>query len=112
MTRRVALLIPAALAGAALVAFDGFPRILSVDPDSGKVGDMVVAKGESLDKSAIGELFLTDGKIDTKVEIADQSEKEIKFKVPAAAKAGRYRLMIVTPKKDSAIEQPVMFTVE
>ena len=34
--------------------------------DTGKVGDIISAKGENLDKSSIGELYLTDGTHDVK----------------------------------------------
>jgi hypothetical protein len=64
----VSLLIALALS-AVLVAFEGFPRVTTVEPDSGKVGDAVSAKGENLDKASIGDLYLTDGKNDTKVQI-------------------------------------------
>jgi hypothetical protein len=55
---------------------------------------------------------LTDGKNDTKVQIDEQSGTEIKFKVPASMKAGRYHLLVLTANKASMIEQPVVFTVE
>ena len=96
---------------ATVLAFDGFSKIASVEPDTGKVGDSASAKGENLDKSKIGELFLTDGKNDVKAKITEQSDSEIKFTVPKI-EAGRYRLMLLTAKKDSMIEQPVVFTVE
>ena len=107
----VSLLLLAALA-ASLVAWEAFPRVASVEPDSGKAGDEITAKGENLGKTAIAELYLTDGTNDTKVKIEDQSDTEIKFKIPAAAKAGRYRLLILTANKTSLIEQPVVVTVE
>ena len=96
---------------ATLCAFQNFSRLASVEPDTGKVGDEAIAKGENLDKSKIGELYLTDGKNDVKATITEQSDTEIKFKIPKI-QAGRYRLMLVTAKKDSMIEQPVMITVE
>jgi hypothetical protein len=107
----VSLLIAFVLS-AALVAFQGFPKVTTVEPDSGKVGDVVSAKGENLDKASIGELYLTDGKNDTKVPIAEQSSTEIKFKVPEKVKSGRYHLLVLTANKASMIEQPVVFTVE
>jgi hypothetical protein len=92
-------------------AFEGFARMATVEPESGKVGDPVSAKGENLDKSNIAELYLTDGKNDFKAVIVEQTGAEIKFKVPKA-QAGRYHLMILTAKKDSMVEQPVVFTIE
>lgn len=96
---------------AALFAFQTFSRVASVEPDTAKVGDTATAKGENLAKAKIGEIYLTDGKNDVKATITDQSDTEITFKVPKI-QPGRYRLMLVTAKKDSMIEQPVILTVE
>ena len=101
----VLLLIPVAIAAQSL------PRCTSVEPDTGKKGDVVSVKGENLNKNSTGELWLTDGKNDTKADIADQSDAEIKFKVPDV-KPGRYHLMTLTANKSSMIEQPVVLTVE
>ncbi|MGI8745343.1 MAG: IPT/TIG domain-containing protein [Bryobacteraceae bacterium] len=111
MKRYLVSLLLMTVVTAATWAFQGFARVSSVEPDTGKVGDAVSAKGESLDKSKVGELYLTDGKNDTKATITEQTATEIKFKVPKMA-AGRYRLMLLTAKKDSMIEQPVIFTIE
>jgi hypothetical protein len=92
-------------------AFDGYARLASVEPESGKVGDEASAKGENLDKSKICEIYLTDGKNDFKAVITEQTEAAIKFKIPKA-QPGRYHLMLLTAKKDSMMEQPVVFTVE
>jgi hypothetical protein len=97
--------------GVALCAFQALPRCTSVEPDTGKTGDVISAKGENLDKKNTGDVFLTDGSKDTKVVIAEQSESEIKFKVPQI-KPGRYHLAILTANKASIIEQPVVLTVE
>ena len=95
----------------ALFAFQSMPHCTAVDPDTGKKGDTITAKGENLGKAGIAELYLTDGQKDTKVNIADQSDTEVKFTIPEI-KAGRYHLLVLTAKKDSLIEQPVIVTVE
>lgn len=95
----------------ALFAFQATPHCTTVDPDSGKKGDTITAKGENLGKSGIAELYLTDGQKDTKVTISDQSDTEVKFTVPEI-KAGRYHLLVLTANKASLIEQPVVLTVE
>ena len=95
----------------ALCAFQALPRCTVVDPDTGKTGDVISAKGENLDKGNTAELYLTDGSKDTKVVIAEQSGTEIKFKVPQI-KPGRYHLAILTANRASMIEQPVVLTVE
>ena len=107
-----ASLLIALVLSAALFAFQGFPRVTTVEPDSGKAGDTVSAKGENLDKTSIGEVYLTDGSKDTKVQIEEQTNTEVKFKVPQSLKAGRYHIMVLTANKASLIEQPVVFTVE
>lgn len=111
MKRYLVLLLLACGFAVGLSAFDGFSKLSTVEPESGKEGDVASAKGENLDKSKIAEIYLTDGKNDIKLVITEQSDTEIKFKVPKAG-AGRYRLMLLTAKKDSMIEQPVVFTVE
>jgi hypothetical protein len=95
----------------ALYALQALPRCTSLDPDTAKVGDVISVKGENLDKKSTGDVFLTDGNKDTKVVVSEQSETEIKFKVPQI-KPGRYHLAILTANKASIIEQPVVLTVE
>jgi hypothetical protein len=96
----------------ALFSFAGFPKVTTVEPDTGKVGDIISAKGENLDKASIGEVYLTDGAHDLKMQITEQTETEVKFKVALNTKSGRYHLMVLTADKKSFIEQPVIFTVE
>jgi hypothetical protein len=95
----------------ALYAFQAMPRFTTVEPDTGKVGDLISAKGENLEKTYIAEVYLTDGAKDTKVIVTEQSATEVKFKVPQI-KAGRYHLLVLTANKASLIEQPVVLTVE
>jgi len=95
----------------ALFAFQSMPHCTAVEPDSGKKGDTITAKGENLGKAGIAELYLTDGQKDTKVDISDQSDTELKFAIPEI-KAGRYHLLVLTANKASLIEQPVIVTVE
>jgi hypothetical protein len=89
------------------------PRLSTVDPGNGKAGDVLVTTGANLGKESIAELYLTDGKNDIKVEMTEQAAESIKFKIPAAAKTGRYSLMVLT-RGDNArlIEQPVRVSVE
>jgi|SRR5450755_1275047 hypothetical protein len=103
--------LTALFAALVLYAFQAMPRCTSVEPDTGKVGDLISAKGESLDKKNLAELYLSDGGKDIKAVIAEQSETEIKFKVPQI-KAGRYHLITLTGNRASMIEQPVVLTVE
>jgi len=96
-----------------LNAQTGFPRMMSVEPSNGKVGDVLTAAGENLDKASVAQVYLTDGKNDIKVEVTEQAATSVKFKIPAATKAGRFSLMVLTTgKQPKLIEQPVKVTVD
>lgn len=109
---RTALLLVALLQVPVAVHGQG-ARLLSVEPDTGKIGDMIGAIGDDVDKANVTDLYLTDGTHDFKVAILEQSAKLIKFKVPANVKPGRYSLMIKTggptPK---LLEQPVRIEIQ
>jgi hypothetical protein len=95
-------------------AQDSLPRMLSVDPLSGKKGDVIAVTGENLDQGSVDKVFLTDGKNDTAVEITEQNPTTIKFKIPQKAATGsRLAIMILTKGKDPKyIEQPVKVMIE
>ncbi|HLI84606.1 MAG TPA: IPT/TIG domain-containing protein [Bryobacteraceae bacterium] len=105
------MLLAAGLSG---FAQGDLPRMLSVDPASGKAGDVIAVTGENLDKTKVEKVFLTDGKNDIPVEVTEQSNKTIKFKIPAKAATGeRLAVMILTAGKDAKyIEQPVRVMIE
>jgi hypothetical protein len=96
-----------------LSAQASFPRMTTVEPAVAKVGAVVSAVGENLDKTNVAELLLTDGKSDVHVQITEQTTASLKFKVPDSAKPGRFSLVIrtaTTPPKEYV--QPVKITVE
>jgi len=99
------------LSVAALSAFQGLPRCTAVDPDTAKSGDTVNVTCENTDKASVADLYLTDGKDDTKVAIVERSTGKIKFQVPAV-KPGRYHIEFLTANKASMVEQPVVLTVQ
>jgi len=85
----------------------------SVDPGTGRAGDEIVVAGENLEKALVAKVYLTDEKIDTIVEVTEQTDTSIKFKIPAKAAPGRLALMILTTEKvPKLIEQPVKLTVD
>ena len=89
------------------------PRLTSVEPASGKAGDVLAANGENLQKPNVVELFLTDGKNDQKMVIVEQTPTAIKFRVPTNTKPGRFALMILTGGKEpKLLEQPVKVDIE
>lgn len=88
-------------------------RMLSAQPEKGKVGDEITVTGENLGKNHVAEIFFTRDNTDIKLPIAAQSATELKFKIPREAKAGRYSLMLLTTGLEpKMIEQPVKVTVE
>jgi hypothetical protein len=107
--------IPALLAAlvSLCLAQDAMPRMTTVEPGNGKAGDELTVAGENLDKPLVAKLYLTDGKNDLEVPVTSQAATAIKFKIPPAAKPGRFSLMILTGGKEPKyIEQPVKVTVE
>jgi nitrous oxidase accessory protein NosD len=106
-----ALLLVAGISG---FAQEGLPRMLSVDPPNAKAGDVIVVTGEHLGKAVVDKVFLTDGKNDVPVDVTEQTETTIKFKIPAKAATGeRLAVMILTAGKDAKyIEQPVKIMIE
>ena len=106
----VPLLVAASFAAYAQQAM---PRMVSVDPPNGKKGDVIAVTGENLQKDLVSKVYLTDGKNDLIVEVTDQTDTAIKFKIPAKAAASRLALMILTTGKDAKyIEQPVKLTID
>jgi len=102
-----------ALAAFALYAQQSMPRMTGVEPGNGKAGDVLTVSGEHLAKGEVVELYLTDGKKDTKVQVVEQEASSIKFKIPDKMATGRFALMCLTGGKDQKlIEQPVKVTVE
>jgi hypothetical protein len=89
------------------------PMMRSVEPASGRVGDVLVVQGANLGQDNVAALYLTDGKTDIKVPIIEQTATSIKFRIPPEAKPGRFALMVLTKGKEpKLIEQPVKITVE
>jgi hypothetical protein len=90
------------------------PRIISVEPASGKAGDELIALGENLDKANVAELYLTDDTTDFKAAITEQTATAIKFKIPSEVKPGRYGLVTLTKRVPQSLEvvQPVKVTVQ
>ena len=88
------------------------PSIKTVDPASGKVGDLIKASGENLEKKIVAQLYLTDGKNDVPCQVTEQTATAISFKIPTSAKPMRYSLVVLTTGKDpKLIEQPVRLEV-
>ena len=87
--------------------------ISSAAPYECKIGDLVSVVGTNLGQDNVAALYLTDGKLDTKLVMIEQTSTSIKFKVPPEVKPGRLALMVLTKEKDPRLmEQPVKIVVE
>lgn len=86
----------------------------SVEPDSGKAGDILTVHGSRLDKENVAALYMTNGEVDIKVMILEQSADQIRFRIPPEANPGRFSLMVLVGKGDDQklLEQPIRVTVE
>jgi hypothetical protein len=88
------------------------PLMRVVEPMNAKVGAEVVVTGDNLGKSIVAEVYLTAAKQNFKVEVLEQADKEIKFKVPNV-KAGPYKLLVLMKSADPTfIEEPVRLVVD
>jgi hypothetical protein len=104
------VVVAACLAGYAQQAVS--PSIDTVDPPNGKVGTVITATGQNLQKAAVAKLYLTDGKNDIQVDVTEQTSTSIKFKIPDKA-TGRMSLMILTADKEPKLmELPVKVAVD
>jgi hypothetical protein len=91
----------------------GTPSISSVEPASGRVGDVLTAHGVNLGLDCVADLFLTDGKNDIKVPIVEQTATSIRFKIPTQAKGGRFTPMVLTKGQEAKlIEQALKIMVD
>jgi hypothetical protein len=83
------------------------PMMSSVEPASGRGGDVLKVSGIYLDTSFVRALYVTAGGVDVKAEMIEQSATTIRFKIPADAKPGRYCLMVLTTEEPPMLlEQP------
>ncbi len=99
-------------AGFAAWGQQAMPRMTSVDPQSGKAGDVITVTGENLQKDTVAKVYLTDDKHDVVCAVTEQTGTTIKFTIPAKA-TGRLALMVLTTGKDAKlIEQPVKVQID
>ncbi|HUP02615.1 MAG TPA: IPT/TIG domain-containing protein [Bryobacteraceae bacterium] len=88
------------------------PSIDTVSPSNGKVGTVITATGQNLQKASVAKVYLTDDKTDLQVDVTEQTATTIKFKIPDKA-AGRMSLMVLTQEKDPKLMVlPVKVTID
>src|SRR5260370_41693135 len=97
----VPVLLLLGVAGAAVTAFaakDPGPQAIhlrEVAPQQGKVGDILKAYGDSLNAERVLEVYLTNGFMDYRVEVMEQTEHWFTFRIPAGITAGQFRVAVV-----------------
>jgi hypothetical protein len=78
-----------------------------------KIGMEITVTGQNLGKESVGDVYLTAGKQSHKVEVTSQASNELKFKVPASAQPGPYRITVLMKGAvPLLIEEPVRLVVE
>ncbi|MBK7931634.1 MAG: hypothetical protein IPJ98_30400 [Bryobacterales bacterium] len=88
------------------------PMMRRVEPAVVKAGEVATVFGESLDKSKVADLMLTTVSKQVSVEILEQTEAFIKFRVPANLDPGRYNPAVLMVREPMLLVQPVILTVE
>ena len=98
-----------ALLLASLVFAQGAPRLMSVEPSSGKVNDNITLTGDHLGKDSVSAVFLSDEKDDFKAVVVEQTDNKIIIKVPQV-KPGNYNVSLQVG--DKIFIEPVRFKVQ
>jgi hypothetical protein len=120
MIRTHRLMLPAVLVFAAasattlLATRDLGPtaiHVREVTPPEAKVGDIVTAHGDCLNPARVLAVYLTTGTEDYKVEILDQTDHWIQFRVPAGVPVGKYRVAVIPTDAPTMLEQPAFLKV-
>jgi hypothetical protein len=87
-------------------------RIIRLEPDTGRPGDVITAFGEQLDRPRVEDICLTDGERTALVTIIQQNDVSIRFRIPAKLASGRYKVvLVIAGRYYHGIEQQVILTV-
>jgi len=81
-----------------------------VTPEEAAPGQSVMVTGFALDAANVRDVYLLDAKKEYRVEILDQANTELRFRVPSVP-AGRMRLASIAPGYAELMEQSVFLTV-
>jgi hypothetical protein len=63
------------------------PQMSAVEPNTGKIGEVVRVHGAYLGKEKVDEVYLSDHTFDMKVKVLDQKDDVIEFPHPAVCEA-------------------------
>ena len=103
--------IPLVQFGSADLRNGDFTVLQGVTPGEARPGDLVTVTGAALDASHIKEIYLTDGEVDYRVEILEQSDLAVRLRVPAKIPSGPMRFAIVVVSRPELLEQPVLLKI-
>ena len=90
------------------------PLMRTVEPYPAKAGTEVIVSGDNLGTNVVAEVYISaDGNKNLKVEVTSQTDKELKFKVPATIKPASYKVLVLLKSVDpTIIEEPVRLVIE
>ena len=80
-------------------------------PTEARPGDVVTVTGYALDATQLKEIYLTNGEVDYRVEILEQTDLVVRLRVPAKIPAGQMRFAIVIASRPEILEQPVFLRI-
>jgi hypothetical protein len=89
------------------------PLLSTLTPNPARAGNVVSAAGDSLGKTVVESVYLSQGDNLIKATIVSQDEQSISFKVPDNTKPGRFGVTVQTKgPRAMYIDEPVILTVE
>ena len=89
------------------------PHVDRAEPASVQAGNVVVAFGDHLDRSRVGDVILSNGDVTALAHIVEQKVNFIRFRVPKPLAPGRYSILLVPVGHDPALlDQRVYVTVK
>jgi len=74
------LVVGSLFAAVVLLAQADVPQVRSVEPATAKVGDVLTATGENLDRANVAEAYLTAGTNDFKVAIPSRGQGRLRLR--------------------------------
>ena len=85
--------------------------LYQVMPAEARPGDAVTVVGYGLDASHLKEIHLTNGELDSRMEILEQGDLAVRLRVPMKIRAGQMRFAIVVASRPELLEQPVFLKI-
>ena len=103
------LMVPLAVSAADLPT--GAAVVDKVSPAEAKPGDVVAITGAGLGTYNVKAVFLTNGKDDFKMEVIEQGNTVIRFRVVKGTPAGNLRVVFEDAKDGAMLEEPAQVKV-